>query len=154
MLAVCASFAVPPRKTRNTNDSSVACCAPNSYVFAFESGDLPAGVMCSAIRVKALGEQAADLRRQDLPDMLEDEPGVTIPDAALLDTLRKQIAGVVKEGATKERKRLVEALVHHVCVDSHDSITPVFRVPTTTTDREVRASSGLVEKSGWLFEPC
>lgn len=92
-------------------------------------------------RLAALAERAKQLRtrRAELAADLDGPPEA--PSLADLDLIREHIRAVVTAGSPQERKSLYEALIGHIEITSDHTLTPVYRVPTTTDDHELAGSS-------------
>ncbi|MBV8541242.1 MAG: hypothetical protein JO364_07270 [Pseudonocardiales bacterium] len=71
------------------------------------------------------------LRRDELTLTLDDQP--TTPNPATLDQITNHITTIINTGSANQRKALIEALVDHVTITAPDRLTPVFRIPQTTT---------------------
>jgi site-specific DNA recombinase len=103
------------------------------YLLAFENGTLTEDT-CSE-RMRALGGKLADLRnrRIDIEDSVK-ATDAQAPSVNELADLRSMIGDAIKEGDTKDQKRLVQALVHEVRVHDRTKIIPVFRMPEPQAD--------------------
>ena len=114
------------------------------YLLAFEAKTLPEGT-CGE-RVRQMAGKVTDLRqrRAELVDDLEaagPQPEELDIDA---EAVRATLDELVAAGDRSTSKALLQQLVAEVCIDSHQAIWPVFRVPVVP----VRAVSGQVGVTG------
>jgi site-specific DNA recombinase len=113
------------------------------YFLAFENGTMKAA-QCSA-RLDGLSTKLAELRSR-LAE-LQFELGSAGPDKIGeddLDYLCAEVKRIILEGNPPERKRLVQALVEEIRVESKHAIHPRYRLPHSP----VRELGGLVDLTG------
>ena len=98
------------------------------YLLAFEAGSLPEAP-CGE-RVRTLGAKIAELRdrRAKLAGAI-DGADLRPPTQQQITNTRQHVLAAIDNGTDRDRKTLLQALVHEVRVDSRDHITPTFRVP-------------------------
>ncbi|MET7420502.1 recombinase family protein [Dactylosporangium sp. NPDC005555] len=117
------------------------------YLTAFEAGTLDDTI--AGERIKALKQEIVALssRRDEITDLIEDEP--TMPEPDTLEGIRAELRHAIAEGASAERKALIERLIAEIKVTADYRIIPVFRVPLGAP---VRALPHMVGRAG--LEPA
>ncbi len=117
--------------------------AVERYLLAFEVGSLPEA-QCGE-RVRTLGAKIAELRdrRTELAEALEGGD-LRPPTAQQIANTRQQVLGAIDNGTDRQRKILLQALVHEVRVHGRGRVLPTFRVPFTRGEDTVRTLVGSV----------
>jgi site-specific DNA recombinase len=111
--------------------------AVERYLLAFEAGTLPATHCGEGLRT--LGARIDQLRQRhaELTETLEHATAEPPTDEDL-DRIRGLLRDTIQTGANRDRKTLLQALVHEVRVNGRDRIRPTFRVPADGSGRKVR----------------
>lgn len=125
------------------------------YLLAFEEKTMPEA-LCGS-RIRSLGEQLSDLqaRRSELMDALDHAQPVSVPSKTQVKQFRQRLTKALEEGTASQRKALLQALIHEILVEGHDSIIPTFNFPDPGMIGQgggVRALSRSVPPAG--FEPA
>jgi hypothetical protein len=114
--------------------------AVDRYLRAFEAGRLSEAT-CGH-RVGALEQEigALEARRASLLAECDTEPA--LPTGGDLDTLRRQIEQAIADAAPEQLKRLLDAVVERITVESRACIQPYFFAPAVRTLTAPREADG------------
>jgi hypothetical protein len=136
-----------PREGGRRRPLAKAEQAIERYLLAFEAGSLPEA-QCGE-RVRTLGAKIAELRdrRTELAEAIEGAD-LRPPTEQQIANIRQQVLAAIANGTDRERKTLLQALVHEVRVEGRDRVIPTFRVPFTRGEDTVFTLVDSVDQRG------
>ena len=110
--------------------------ALDRYLTAFEKGTLDDEDDEVRARLSHLKDRARQLRgrRAQIRADLEQPPEAPTP--VQPDQVRRRIREVITKGEIKTKKALFEPLIDRIEIHSDDSLTPIFRVPVGSNEKE------------------
>jgi hypothetical protein len=107
--------------------------AVDRYLRAFEAGRLSEATCGNRVGVLEQEISALEVRRASLVAECDTEP--SLPSGGDLDVLRRQLERAIADAAPEQLKRLMDAVVERIAVESSACIQPYFFAPTARLAR-------------------